>query len=57
MLLASMMAATGTPYRRDSVSRFSPGATVIGVPPSHVQTGGGGAAGGKEPVTSLLPGW
>ena len=43
MLLASMMAATGTPYRRESISRVSPGAKTTGVPPSQVQTGAGGA--------------
>ena len=35
----------------------SPGATVMGVPPSQVQRGGGGAGGETEPVISLLPGW
>ena len=55
MLFASMMAATGTPYRRESVSSVSPGETTIGVPPSQVKAGGRGAA-ETEPVTSPPPG-
>jgi hypothetical protein len=54
MLLAVMMAETGTLCRRETISKVSPGATTIGVPPSQVQLGGGGAF-GTEPVTS--PGW
>src|SRR5271156_832678 len=53
MLLASMTAETGTPWRCAIISSVSPGATVTGVPPSQVQTGGGGGA-GIEPVTSPL---
>src|SRR6516165_7724232 len=53
MLLASIMAETGTPYRCESVSTVSPCATTIGVPPSQVNAGGGGT-GGSEPVTSPL---
>src|SRR5580704_12678611 len=34
---ACMIAADGTPYRRDSVSTVSPGATVTAVPPSQSQ--------------------
>src|SRR5208282_5601755 len=56
MLFACMMAATGTPCCRAIISSVSLGATVIGVPPSQVQVGGGGAA-GSEPVISLFPGW
>src|SRR5579863_7011010 len=58
MLLACIMAATGTPYRRDSVSSVSCERSVTGVPPSQLQDGGGGgaAAGGSEPVTSELAG-
>ena len=37
MLLACMMAETGTPCWREIISSVSPGATVIGVPPSQVQ--------------------
>ena len=55
MLLACMMAETGTPCWREIISSVSPGATVIGVPPSQVQAGGGGAA-GTEPVISVLRG-
>src|SRR5580698_876485 len=55
MLLACMMAETGTPCWREIMSKVSPGAIVIGVPPSQVQAGGGGAA-GTEPVISVLPG-
>ena len=53
MLLACMMAETGTPCWREIISSVSPGATVIGVPPSQVQVGGGGAA-ASDPVTSEL---
>src|SRR5579863_4657435 len=56
MLLDCMMTATGTPYRRDSVSSVSPARSVMGVPPSQLQEGGGSAAGGSEPVTSELAG-
>ena len=52
-----MIAATGTPWRCAMLSTVSPGATVIGVPPSQVQVGGGGAAACSEPVISPLPGW
>src|SRR5258708_40211602 len=55
MLFACMMAETGTPCWREIISSVSPGATVMGVPPSQVQAGGGGAA-GIEPGTSAL-GW
>src|SRR6202012_6249846 len=44
MPFASISAETGTPWARAIVSRVSPGPTVMGVPPSQVQTGCGGAA-------------
>ena len=56
MLFASMMAATGTPWRREMLSSVSPRATMIGLPPSQVQVGGGDA-GVSDPVVSALPGW
>jgi hypothetical protein len=62
MLLACMIAATGTPWRREIVSMFSPCATTMAVPPSQLQfccgagARGGGAAGGTEPVYSGRPG-
>src|SRR5579871_917955 len=55
-LLAERMAATGTPCLREIVSSVSPRATTIGLPPSQVHCGGGGAGGGTEPVMSALPG-
>ncbi len=39
------------------MSSVSPGATVIGVPPSQVHTGGGGGGGAIEPVTSAGGPW
>src|SRR5580658_10517151 len=53
MPFACMIAETGTLCCREIVSRVSPGPTVMGVPPSQVQVGGGGAA-GSDPVTSPL---
>ena len=55
MLFASMMAATGTPWRREMLSSVSPGATMIGVPPSQVPGGGGGGdADASDPVISAV---
>jgi len=48
MLLACMMAETGTPCWREIISSVSPGATVIGVPPSQVKRGGGGGGRGGD---------
>src|ERR1700730_16649219 len=57
-LLASMMIATGTPWRRAMLLTVSPGATVMAVPPSQLhwpdevgwRTIDAGAA--TDPVTS-----
>src|SRR5712691_4235315 len=53
-LLACMMAVAGTPWRREMLSTVSPGATVIGAPPSQLQwpVGAGLGVAPTDPVTS-----
>jgi hypothetical protein len=51
-----MMTATGTPYRRESVASVSPGATVIGIPPSELQAeraGGAAVTGSELPISAV----
>src|SRR6516165_5217857 len=54
MLLACMMAATGTPCSRATISRVWPGRSVIGVPPSQVQLDFGAEAARIAPFAASM---